>query len=175
MTSGHWATSSAIITIADSHVRLCPATDAQFTQGGEDVVQTLDGVRRQIGYPKTIRVDNGSEFISRDLELWAYVNGVTLDFSRPDKPTDNAFKEAFKSKLLSECMNARWSISLADAREKLKTWRKHCTEDRHQGAIGYNVPIAMHYLGGNQPVAMAKPENSNIRRSIEGQRRAIKV
>ena len=38
---------------------------------------------KKIGYPKTIRVDQGSEFISRNLDLWAYTNGGTLDFSRP--------------------------------------------------------------------------------------------
>ncbi|MEP4529107.1 MAG: hypothetical protein ABJ050_17445 [Paracoccaceae bacterium] len=31
---------------------------------------------QDIGYPKTIRVDQGSEFISRDLDLWAYANDV---------------------------------------------------------------------------------------------------
>jgi transposase InsO family protein len=41
------------------------------------------------GYPKTIRVDHGTEFVSRDLDLWAYAKGVTLDFSRPGKPTKN--------------------------------------------------------------------------------------
>ena len=40
---------------------------------------------------QTIRVDNGPEFISKALDRWAYENGVTLDFSRPGKPTDNAF------------------------------------------------------------------------------------
>lgn len=40
-------------------------------------------------------VDNGSEFISKALDLWAYDNGVTLDFSRPGKPTDNSFIESF--------------------------------------------------------------------------------
>ena len=44
-----------------------------------------------------IRVDQGSEFISRDMDLWAYRYGVTLDFSRPGKPTDNAFAEAFNA------------------------------------------------------------------------------
>ena len=48
-----------ILTIVDTHSRLCPATDARFTYRGEDVVQTLEKVCRQIGYPKTIRVDNG--------------------------------------------------------------------------------------------------------------------
>jgi len=36
----------------------------------------------------------GREFISRDLDLWAYANNVTLDFSGPGKPTDNGFIEA---------------------------------------------------------------------------------
>lgn len=49
----------------------------------------------RFGYPKAIRVDQGSEFVSRDLDLWAYANDVTLDFSRPGKPTNNAFIEAF--------------------------------------------------------------------------------
>ena len=49
------------------------------------------------------RVDNGSECIPRDLDLWAYANDVTLDFSRPGKPTDNGFIEAFNSKF-------RWNV-----------------------------------------------------------------
>ena len=36
---------------------------------------------------KTIRVDNGPEFIGKELDAWAWMNGVTLDFSRPGKPT----------------------------------------------------------------------------------------
>jgi transposase InsO family protein len=32
---------------------------------------------------------------SRDLDLWAYQRGITLDFSRPGHPTDNAFIEAY--------------------------------------------------------------------------------
>jgi transposase InsO family protein len=32
--------------------------------------------------PTTIRVDQGTEFVSRDLDPWAYQRGATLDFSR---------------------------------------------------------------------------------------------
>jgi putative transposase len=114
-----------ILTIVDTHSRVYPAADPRFTYRGEDVVRTLEQVCAQFGHPKTIRVDNGSEFISRDLDLWAYANDVTLDFSRPGKPTDNGFIEAFNSKLRSECLNAHWFMSLADAREKLEDWRRH--------------------------------------------------
>jgi hypothetical protein len=32
---------------------------------------------------KTIKTDNGSEFISKVMDKWAYERGVELDFSRP--------------------------------------------------------------------------------------------
>jgi putative transposase len=90
----------------------------------------------------------GSEFISRDLDLWAYAHNVTLDFSRPGKPTDNGFIEAFNRKLRAECLNAHWFLTLADSREKLETWRRYYNEDRPHSAIGYNLLIAMHNPGG---------------------------
>ena len=36
-------------------------------------------------------MDNGSQFTSKELDLWAYAIEVILDFSRPGKPTGNAF------------------------------------------------------------------------------------
>lgn len=137
-----------ILTIVDTHSRYCPATDARFQYRGEDVVQTLERICSKVGYPKTIRVDNGSEFVSRDLDLWAYSKHVTLGLSRPGKPTDNGFIEAFNSKLRSECLNAHWFMSLADAIEKLEDWRRHYNDDRPNSAIGYNVPSALHFPGG---------------------------
>ena len=132
-----------ILTVVDTHSRLCPAADPRFSYRGEDVVQTLERVCGQIGYPKTIRVDNGSEFVSRDLDLWAYANDVTLDFSRPGKPTDNGFIEAFNSKLRAECLNAHWFLGLDDARSKLEDWRRDYNEVRPHSAIGNKPPITL--------------------------------
>jgi putative transposase len=57
----------------------------------------------EFGHPKTICVDNGPEFVSKELDLWAYMKRVTLDtFSRPGKPTDNAFIESFNGKFRAE-------------------------------------------------------------------------
>jgi len=59
---------------------------------GDDVVRVLEQVTSQRGKPQSIRVDNGPEFVSQSLDLWAYFNDVKLDFSRPGKPTDNAVR-----------------------------------------------------------------------------------
>ena len=70
-----------------------PIIDPRFSYRAEDVVQSLERICCSNGYPETIRVDQGSEFVSREMDLWAYADGVTLDFSRPGKPTDKAFIE----------------------------------------------------------------------------------
>ena len=80
----------------------------------------LELALRRHGKPDRIRVDNGPEFISRDLDLWAYANKVILDFSRPGKPTDNAFIESFNSRFRQECLNQHWFLSLNDAKEKVE-------------------------------------------------------
>ena len=137
-----------ILTIFDTHSCYAPATDPRFTYRGEDVLQTLERVCGKIGFPKTIRAANGSEFISRDLDLWAYANNVTLEFSRPGKPPDNGFIEAFNSNFRSECLNDHCFLTLADAREKMEDWRKYYNEVRPHSAIAYNVPISLQNPGG---------------------------
>ena len=132
-----------VLTIVDTFSRFSPALEPRFTFRGADVVEVLERVGRQVGFPATIRVDQGTEFVSRDLDLWAYQRGVTLDFSRPGKPTDNAFIEAFNSRFRAECLNARWFMSLADAQKKLEDWRKYYNEERPHGAIGQQTPIML--------------------------------
>jgi putative transposase len=48
----------------------------------------------------------------------AYLRGVTLDFSRPRKPTDDSFIESLNGKYRTECLNTHWFMSLDDARMK---------------------------------------------------------
>jgi putative transposase len=131
-----------VLTIVDTYSRYVPALEPRFSYRAEDVVRTLEQICPVVGYPKTIRVDQGTEFVSRDLDLWAYTRGVTLDFSRPGKPTDNAYIEAFNGRFRAECLNQHWFLTLADAAEKLEDWRRYYNEQRPHGAIGYKVPIS---------------------------------
>lgn len=123
---------------------LLPARGVSARRPGSDAyVQVLDKVCARNGYPTTIRVDQGTEFVSRDLDLWAYTRGVALDFLRPGKPTDNAFIEAFNGRFRAEFLNAHWFMSLEDARQKLEAWSRYYNEERSHGAIGKNAPITL--------------------------------
>ncbi len=116
--------------MVDAFTREALAIDVDQGIRGEQVVETMTRIAAVRGAPRTIRVDNGPEFISKALDRWAYENGVTLDFSRPGKPTDNAFVESFNGRLRDECLNTHWFLSLADARAKIEARRGGGTTTR---------------------------------------------
>ena len=89
--------------MVDLFNRFSPAIDPRLDCRGDDLVRTLEATCAVAGYPSAIRVDKGSEFSSWDLDLWAYTNGVTLDFSWPSKPRDNAYIAAFNGRVWVFC------------------------------------------------------------------------
>ena len=149
-----------VLTIVDTFTRLSPAIDVRQSFRGADVVETLERVAAELGYPKTIRLDNGPEFISKELDLWAFMHGVTLDFSRPGKPTDNAFIESLNGKFRAECLNANWFLSLDEARRKCEAWRRDYNEVRPHSAIGNKVPIS--FIGRRATPASPPPDEAGI-------------
>jgi putative transposase len=92
------------------------------------------------GLPRSIRVDNGTEFTSKALDAWAYWNGVELDFSRPGKPSDNAFIEAFNATLRLECLSQHWFCDLEEARRLLEAWQREYNEVRPHSSLGREAP-----------------------------------
>lgn len=111
------------LTIVDNFSRFCHAIRIGRSIKGFNVVEVLERLKRENGtVPKRIQVDNGSEFISKDVDRWAYENKVVLDYSRPGKPTDNPFIESFNGSFRDECLNVNWFLSLDDAYKKISHW-----------------------------------------------------
>jgi len=128
------------LTVVDNFSRECLAIEAGQHIRGEDVVRVMDRLTVYRGTPRTIHVDNGPEFISKDLDKWAYLNKVTLDFSRPGRPVDNAFIESFNGSFRDECLNVNWFLSLDDAREKIEAWRRDYNEWRPHSSLDNLTP-----------------------------------
>lgn len=123
---------------------------------GVDVREALERVmvNEQV-VPKRVQCDNGSEFISKEVDRWAYDNQVVLDFSRPGKPTDNPYVESFNGKFRDECLSVNWFLSLEHAQKILDDWKWEYNTLRPHSSLGDLTPeeyINVHHL---------EPENSN--------------
>jgi putative transposase len=129
-----------VLTVIDQWSRWSPILEVAQNLSGSSVAEALDRAISQHGKPRTITVDNGTEFTFRALDEWAYRRGVTLDFIRPGKPTENGFIESFNSKLRDECLNANQFLSIDDARSKIEAWRTDYNHHRPHSALGQLTP-----------------------------------
>jgi putative transposase len=73
LADGRWI---RVLTIVDQFTRECLTLFADTALSGEKVAAALDQVVSQRGVPQSITVDNGTEFSSKAMDLWAYKNGV---------------------------------------------------------------------------------------------------
>lgn len=103
---------------------------------------TLDPVVLQRGAPRSITVDNGSEFASRVMDAWAYRHGIQLDFIRPGKSVENCFIESFNGRLRDKCLNVEVCFTLEDVREKLTRWQEDYNLTRPHRALQDQAPAS---------------------------------
>ncbi len=144
------------LTIVDNYSRKCLHLGVGQSLKGEDVVESLEQVKLiEQTVPQRIQVDNGSEFISKALDKWAYDNKVILDFSRPGKPTDNPFIESFNGKFRDECLSVNWFLSLEDAKEKIEAWRWEYNHLRPHSSLDDFTPVEIIEAANN-------PKNLNL-------------
>jgi putative transposase len=129
-----------VLTVVDVFTRESLATEVGSSLKGADVVEVLNPIRARRGASKMLFCDNGSEFSSQIMDLWAYQNAVRIDFSRPGKPTDNAFSETFNGTLRAECLDTHWFSTLEEAKGKIEAWRKEYNESRPHRALGERTP-----------------------------------
>ncbi|KHS90529.1 transposase [Pectobacterium brasiliense] len=129
------------LTVVDNFSRECVAIEVGQGLRGDDVVAVMERIRQtQQRVLQRLQTDNGSEFISKTLDRWAYENRVTMDISRPGKPTDNALVESFNGSLRDECLNVHWFLSLADAQTKIEHWRQEYNQYRPHSSLNNQTP-----------------------------------
>lgn len=132
-----------ILTVVDQFTRECVALEADRSLHGTHVVAALKRAIEERGTaPRSITVDNGSEFTGRALEAWAIQHGVQLCFIRPGRPVENGFIESFNGRLRDECLNVEWFSSLRDARDNLARWRNHYNQQRPHSALADRTPAS---------------------------------
>lgn len=137
-----------ILTVKDlfTHEAVLLFVDSSIT--GACVARELDRLRLIRGFPKTIICDNGTEFVSKAMDQWAFRNGVELSFIQPGKPIQNAFIESFNGKLRATCLEENWFMDLQHARQVIENWRIEYNTDRPNKPLGKLTPSEFAKLHG---------------------------
>jgi putative transposase len=107
-----------VLTIVHTFSRVSPALQPRFTFRGVDVVEVVERVRRG-GLPATIGLDQGTEFVSCDLDLWTYQCGVALD----PGPGRRLIEPSSKSSMDASELNFLTLINSQSLQMPGKNWR----------------------------------------------------
>jgi len=129
-----------LLTVVDIYSRECVALEVVARFCSDDVVAVLQRACRERGAPKILRCDNGTEFVAKPIDQWAFWNKISLDFSRPGKPTDNAFIESFNGGVRRELLNPSYFETIDQARNAARIWRDEYNEFRPHSMLANKTP-----------------------------------
>ena len=128
------------LNIIDDCSRECLSIELGYGLPSERVIDALERLKHTRGLPKEIVIDNGPEFTSKSMIIWACNAGVNLHFIKPGKPTQNAFVESFNGRFRDECLNQHWFTSFEEANRIVQVWKHDYNNVRPHSALGNLTP-----------------------------------
>ena len=129
------------LTVLEEFSRECLAIDVAGSIRSGRVVEVLTRLAALHGAPRFLRCDNGPEFVSKALFVWALDHGVEISHIDPGKPWQNGSNESFNGRFREECLKKEWFRSRREAAAIIETWRKRYNEYRPHSSLGYLTPI----------------------------------
>lgn len=133
-----------LLNIIDDYNRESLAIEIDTSLPALRVIRTLQQLIERRAKPKTIRVDNGPEFISDKLQLWCDEQQICLQFIQPGKPVQNAFIERNNGSLRRELLDAYLFYSLGEVRQMAQEWQQDYNCQRPHQSLGFVPPVEYH-------------------------------
>ena len=100
------------------------------------VIRSLEHIIEWRGKPDALRCDNGPEYISQALIDWASERQITLMYTQPGKPTQNAYIERFNRTARHEWLDLHLFESVEHAQNLATEWLWTYNNVRPHSAIG---------------------------------------
>lgn len=146
-----------ILNVVDVLSRESLAGEADTSLPAARVIQTLEEIALERGYPARITLDNGPELRSQALDAWAYEHEVVLDFIQPGKPVQNAVMESYNGRMRDELLNLHWWRTIDEARIAVAEYREDHNRVRPHSALGYQTPheFTLSYAASLNPQRLA--------------------
>jgi transposase InsO family protein len=126
--------------VIDEFTRECLAIEAARSFTAHDVIMTLQYLFAVRGALEHLRIDNGPEFVAKEIQEWLARAGVRTLYIQKASPWENGYVESFSGRLRDECLKQHWFLSLDEARAVTEAWREDYNRVRPHGALGNRTP-----------------------------------
>ena len=129
-----------MLTIIDVYTRESLDIVVDVSLKSSDVIRALETLIRKKGKPERILSDNGTEFTSKNMIEWSYLQKICWNYIEPGKPHQNGNIESFNGKFRDECLNENWFLSLRETKIIIEQWRKYYNQERPHSSLGGATP-----------------------------------
>lgn len=125
-----------LFNVIDDFNREGLAIEVDFSLPAERVIRALDQIIVWRGKPLNIRCDNGPEYISHLLAEWAMKHKITLLFTQPGNPQQNAYVERYNRTVRYDWLNQYLFSTIAEVQDFATRWLWSYNNERPNMAIG---------------------------------------
>lgn len=125
-----------LFNVIDDFNREGLSIEVDFSLPAGRVVRALDQIIEWRGKPKSIRCDNGPEYISTLLKSWAERNDIKLLYIQPGNPQQNAYIERYNRTVRYDWLHQNLFDNIAEVQEQATKWLWSYNNTRPNMGIG---------------------------------------
>ena len=133
--------SCRLFNVIDDFNREGLAIDADISLPAERVIRSLEQIIEWRGKPKILRCDNGPEYISHQLRVWAKEQDIELSFIQPGCPQQNAYIERFNRTVRYDWLSQYIYEDIEELQSRATQWLWTYNNERPNMGIGGITPI----------------------------------
>ena len=135
-----------VLNITDDYNREALAIEIGLSFPSTRVIRTLEILEEEYGLPEHIRVDNGPESISGQMNAWCKLRNIKLKFIQPGKPAQNAYIERFNRIFRENILDAYWFEDLDQIRVIAEQWRSDYNNNHPHSSLNGMSPIKYYQM-----------------------------
>ena len=130
------------LNILDDFNRQILLIEASYSFPATKVIQCIDQLAVDRGYPEMIRVDNGPEFSAKTFKIWAESHGILIHYIQPGKPAQNGFIERLNRTYRQDILDMYLFNNMVEVREITQGWIRNYNDERPHESLGNLTPMA---------------------------------
>jgi len=116
--------------------------EVDFSLPAERVIRSLERIIEWRGKPRTLRCDNGPEYISHRLQAWAEQKDIRLEYIQPGKPQQNAYIERYNRTVRYDWLCQYLFETIDEVQNFATKWLWTYNNERPHSALGGYPPRA---------------------------------
>jgi len=105
------------------------------------IIRVLEEIISWRGKPRSIRVGNGPEFVSKAFEVWCKNNDIVLNYIQPGKPTQNSLIERLNGSYRRDVLGAYLFFEIEEVKMLTQEWIEEYNQRRPHEALQNKTPL----------------------------------